>query len=111
MTPADRQRVAQFAAWREQWLACEARVRRHANVRAERWVERHVPERFGECAPWQLPERLQVRWRRREDLYAERLVRADAHRIRAHACADQIARMRAAARTHQPRQASQAVLW
>lgn len=102
MTPADRQRVAQLAAWREQWLALAATVRRHANVRAEAWVARHVPARFGERLPWELPLRLQLRWRRREDRYADRLARADRHEATAAACAAEIARIRAEAKARRP---------
>lgn len=102
MTPADRRRIAQLAAWREQWLALAATVRRHANVRAEEWVRRHVPERFGECMPWQLPVRLQRRWRRREDRYADHLTRADRHEATAEACAKEIARIKAEAKARRP---------
>lgn len=105
MTPADRQRVAQLAAWREHWLALGMAVQRRAEERAQAWVERHIPERYYDCMPFQFPERLQIRHRRREDLFAERLDRSNRHLNRANACEREIARIRAEAKARQPKQA------
>src|SRR3954465_14595841 len=52
-----------------------ARVERHAEGRAIAWQERHIPWRFQDAMPWQLP-RLWQRFQRQEKKYGDRLERA-----------------------------------
>lgn len=105
--PSEVERIAELARWRTEWWALAAKVRRRAEERAIRWVERHIKaQRFEDQTPWQYPLRKQVKYRRREDLYADRLARADTHAAKGDRCSDQIARIKAQAKAREPKQTS-----
>ena len=85
--PSIGQRIAVLASAHDAWLELAVRVERHAEERAIAWQERHIPGRFQDLMPHQLPERLWHRYHRQEMKYGDRLARADAHARKADACA------------------------
>lgn len=105
MTPSERQRIAQLAAWRGAWLECAEWVRFRAERRAIAAVKR-LTGRFVDLTPRHLPLRRQHRYCRAEGLYAKRLQRAARHEHTANECAREITRIKAEARARKPRQAA-----
>lgn len=106
LTPSDQARVAALAAARDAWLDLADTVRESAHERAIAWQERHIPPRFRDANPWQLPRRLRHGFQRQELKYADRLARAARQYHTAAECAAEIRRIRAEAKARQPRQAA-----
>jgi hypothetical protein len=106
LTPSDQARVAPLAPARDAWLDLADTVRESADERAIAWQERHIPPRFRDANPWQLPRRLRRGFQRQELKYADRLARAARRYHTAAECAAEIRRIRAEAKARQPRQAA-----
>jgi hypothetical protein len=106
LTPSDQARVAALAAARDAWLDLADTVRESADERAIAWQERHIPPRFRDVNPWQLPRRLRRGFQRQELKYADRLARAARQYYTAAECAAEIRGIRAEAKARQPRQAA-----
>jgi hypothetical protein len=104
MMDSERARIARLQHWRDAWFECAACVQRRAEERAIAWQESHIPERFQDVMPWQLPERLWHRYHRQEIKYGEHLDRASHHHSKAEACEAEIGRIRQEASARRPRQ-------
>lgn len=97
---------AQLRQWELAWRYCAALVRFRAEERAIIWQERHLPHRYSDLAPIQLPERLRRKLDRQERFYADRLERARRHEATAARCAQAITAARNAAQARRERQAA-----